>query len=349
MLLMEKITAVRIVLFIIGSLFVLIALYLFVRKKEGNKAPGWIAAAIIVFLLQSSAEWFVTTGIGFLSEHIPEFIYEIIFEKDPADENANQTEHIHRVTDTKKENVLEPDCTSGGSYEQIEICECGEAINRKTYEVGALGHDYNITTIPATCIDDGYIVHICERCGDEFTDNPIAATGHSYIDGICVNCGGEDPDYEKQYSGSDIVKILNDYIVSNSGAYKCYMGAESVSVFAEDRYNCFSIRTLVSYNLWGNNIQNVKFNASKLNDLGSITFKIGGATGCSGNMSVDIFIDKDIDDAPDYTYEIEASGFPIEIEPIDVTNAVSIAIQVSNHSNNENTLVFFDFKSTNVG
>ena len=346
---MEKITAVRIVLFIIGSLFVLIALYLFVRKKEGNKAPGWIAAAIIVFLLQSSAEWFVTTGIGFLSEHIPEFIYEIIFEKDPADENANQTEHIHRVTDTKKENVLEPDCTSGGSYEQIEICECGEAINRKTYEVGALGHDYNITTIPATCIDDGYIVHICERCGDEFTDNPIAATGHSYIDGICVNCGGEDPDYEKQYSGSDIVKILNDYIVSNSGAYKCYMGAESVSVFAEDRYNCFSIRTLVSYNLWGNNIQNVKFNASKLNDLGSITFKIGGATGCSGNMSVDIFIDKDIDDAPDYTYEIEASGFPIEIEPIDVTNAVSIAIQVSNHSNNENTLVFFDFKSTNVG
>lgn len=346
---MEKITAIRIVLFIIGSLFVLIALYLFIRKKEGNKAPGWIVAAMIVFLCQSSAEWFVTTGIGFLSEHIPEFIYEIIFEEDPADEDVNQTEHSHIVIDSKKENVLEPDCTSGGCYEQIEICECGEVINRKIYEVGALGHDYNITTIPATCIDDGYMIHICERCGDEFTDNPIAATGHSYIDAICVNCGGEDPDYEKQYSGSDIVKILNDYIVSNSGAYKCYMGAESVSVFAEDRYNCFSIRTLVSYNLWGNNIQNVKFNASKLNDLGYITFKIGGATGCSGNMSVDIFIDKDIDDAPDYTYEIEASGFPIEIEPIDVSDAVSIAIQVSNHSSNENTLVFFDFKSTNVG
>lgn len=349
MLLMEKIIAIRIVLFIIGSLFVLIALYLFTRKKEGNKAPRLIVAAIIVFLLQSSGEWFVTTGIEFLSEYIPEFIYEIIFEEDSVAEGANQTEHSHSVADTKKENIQEPDCTSGGSYEQIEICECGEVINHKTYEVDALGHDYNTTTIPATCTEDGYMVHICERCGDEFTDNPVAATGHSYIDGICVNCGGEDPDYEKQYSESDIVKILNDQIVSNSGAYKCYMGAESVSVFAEDRYNCFSIRTLVSYNLWGHNIQNVKFNASKLNDLGAITFKIGGATGCSGNMSVDIFIDKDIDDAPDYTYEIEASGFPIEIEPIDVSNAVSIAIQVSNHSSNENTLVFFDFKSTNVG
>lgn len=236
-----------------------------------------------------------------------------------------------------------------GSYEQINICECGEIIDRKIYEVDALGHDYNTTTVPATCTEDGYTLHTCKRCNDEYTDNLLATTGHSYIDGMCVDCGGEDPDVPKQYSGSDIVKILNDYIVSNSDAYKCYMGAESVSVFAEDRYNCFSIRTLVSYNLWGNNIQSVKFNASKLNDLGTISFKIGGATGCSGNMSVDIFIDKDIGDTPDYTYEVEASAFPIEIEPVDVSNAVSIAIQVSNHSNNENTLVFFDFRSTNVG
>lgn len=345
---MEKITAIRIVLFIIGSLFVLIALYLFTRKKEANKAPGWIVAAIIVFTLQSSWDWFVTTGIEFMSEYIPEFIYEIIFDEDHLAEGASQIEHSHIVADTRKENIQEADCISGGNYEQIEICECGEVLNRKTYEVAALGHKYSTTTVQATCTGDGYTLHSCERCGDEFTDNHEAATGHSYIDGICVNCGGENPDYEKQYSESDIVKILNDQIVSNSGAYKCYMGAESVSVFAEDRYNCFSIRTLVSYNLWGNNIQNVKFNASKLNDLGAITFKIGGETGGSGNMSVDIFIDKDIDDAPDYTYEIEASGFPIEIEPIDVSNAVSIAIQVSNHSSNENTLVFFDFKSTNV-
>lgn len=310
---MEKITAIKIVLFIIGSLFVLIALYLFTRKKEANKAPGWIIAAIIVFTLRSSWDWFVTTGIEFMSEYIPEFIHEIIFEEDPVAEGASQTEHSHIVADTKKENIQEPDCTSGGSYEQIEICECGEVLNRKTYEVAALGHKYSTTTVPATCTEDGYTLHSCERCGDEFTDNHEAATGHSYIDGICVNCGSV-----------DIAKILNDSIVSNSGAYKFYTGSESVSVFAEDRYNCFSIRTLVSYNLWGNNIQNVKFNASKLNDLGSITFKIGGATGCSGNMSVDIFIDKDIDDAPDYTYEIEASGFPIEIEPIDVSNAVSI-------------------------
>lgn len=346
---MEKISSIRIVLFIIGSLLVLIALYLFTKKKEGNKAPGLIVAAIIVFTLQSSWDWFITTGIEFMSEYIPEFIYEFIFEEDSVAEGASQTEHSHIVADTKKENIQEPDCTSGGSYEQIEICECGETLNRKTYEVAALGHKYSTTTVPATCTEDGYTLHSCERCGDEFTDNHEAATDHSYIDGICVNCGETDPDYEKQYSGSDIVKILNDQIVSNSGAYKCYMGTESVSVFAEDRYNCFSIRTHVSYNLWGHNIQNVKFNASKLNDLGSITFKIGGATDCSGNMSVDIFIDKDIDDAPDYTYEIEASGFPIEIEPIDVSKAVSIAIQVSNHSSNENTLVFFDFKSTNVG
>lgn len=346
---MEKIAVIRITLYIVCGLFILIGLYSFTRKKEVNKAPRWIVAAVMVFILQSSLDWFITTGLGYLSEHVPDFLYEIVSAGDSADEESNLTEHAHIAIETKKENVLEANCISKGSYELIEICECGEVVNRKIYEVDALGHNYSTTTVPATCMEDGYTAHICKRCEDKFTDTLVAATGHSYIDGICANCGGEDPDYEKQYSGSDIIKILNDHIVSNSSTYKCYMGAESVSVFAEDRYNCFSIRTLVSYNLWGHNIQNVKFNASKLNELGSITFKIGGATGCSGNMSVDIFIDKDIDDAPDYTYEIEASGFPIEIEPIDVSNAVSIAIQVSNHSSNENTLVFFDFKSTNVG
>ena len=349
MFLMEKITAIRITLYIICGLFVLIGLYYLTRKKETNKAPRWIIAAVMVLVLQSSLEWFITTGLGYLAEHVPDFLYKIVSKDDSADEDPNLTEHIHIVTEMKKENIMEADCISKGCYELIEICECGEEVSRKTYEVDALGHDYSTTTVPATCMEDGYTAHICKRCEDKFTDTPVVATGHSYLDGICVNCGGEDPGYEKKYSGSDIVQILNDYIVSNSGAYKSYIGSESVSVFAEDRYNCFSIRTLVSYNLWGNNIQSVKFNASKLNDFGSITFKIGGATGCSGNMSVDIFIDKDIDDAPDYTYEIEASGIPIEIEPIDVSNAVSIAIQVSNHSSNENTLVFFDFKSTNVG
>lgn len=344
---MEKITSIRIILYIIGGLFALIALYFVTRKKD--KAPGWIIATIFIFLLQSSLDWLVTTGLDYLSEHVPEYLYECFFDDDPADEEPNLTEHTHIAVETKKENILEADCISKGAYELIEICGCGEVINRKTYEVDALGHDYSTTTVSATCMEDGYTSHICKRCGDKFTDTLVATTGHSYLDGICVNCGVEDPDYEKKYSGSDIVKILNDYIVSNSGAYTSYMGSESVSVFAEDRYNCFSIRTLVSYNLWGNNVQSVKFNASKLNDFGSITFKIGGATGCSGNMSVEIFIDKDIGDAPDYTYEIEASGIPIEIAPIDVSNAVSIAIQVSNHSSNENTLVFFDFKTVDAG
>ena len=163
---MEKITAIKIVLFIIGSLFVLIALYLFTRKKEANKAPGWIIAAIIVFTLQSSWDWFVTTGIEFMSEYIPEFIHEIFFEEDPVAEGASKTEHSHIVADTKKENIQEPDCTSEGSYEQIEICECGEVLNRKTYEVAALGHKYSTTTVQATCTGDGYTLHSCERCGD---------------------------------------------------------------------------------------------------------------------------------------------------------------------------------------
>ena len=160
---MEKITAIKIVLFIIGSLFVLIALYLFTRKKEADKAPGWIIAAIIVFTLQSSWDWFVTTGIEFMSEYIPEFIHEIFFEEDPVAEGASQTQHSHIVADTKKENIQEPDCTSGGSYEQIEICECGEVINHKTYEVETLGHNYNTTNIPAINTNSIYVGMTCCR------------------------------------------------------------------------------------------------------------------------------------------------------------------------------------------
>ncbi|MBQ7715288.1 MAG: hypothetical protein IJT70_05400 [Clostridia bacterium] len=77
------------------------------------------------------------------------------------------------------------------------------------YDVGTLGHDYQITDIIApTCTEDGYTVYTCTRCGDSYNDDVIPAEGHvygdwsvvtvatCYTDGLehrlCTYCGDED-------------------------------------------------------------------------------------------------------------------------------------------------------------
>lgn len=138
------------------------------------------------------------------------------------------------------------------------------------------------------------------------------------------------------------MEVLSNSLVSDSGKFESYLGDESISVFAENRYNCFSFETAVSYNLWNNNIQNAIFNISDLNEITNLNFKIGGETGSSGSMTVEIFLDKTFDENADYTYEIEASAIPINVS-INIDGKTSLGIQVTNKSNNINTIVFFDF------
>lgn len=223
-----------------------------------------------------------------------------------AKESNNTTEHDHKKYKTKKENIIKANCTKKGSYDSVTYCKCGEELKRKTITTEVLNHKYN--------------------------------------KGVCIRCGQKDPNYVKVYNSKEIMEILSKSLVSDSGTYNEYLGSDSISVFARDRHNCFSINTAVSYNLWGGNVQTVVFNTSDLKKLNKLKFKIGGETGSSGAIKVEFFINKSFDAKANYTYNLEASSIPTKAS-IKIKNATSLGIRVTNNSNNQNRIVFFGFSS----
>ena len=70
-----------------------------------------------------------------------------------------------------------PTCTEPG-WEAYDTCS---RCDYTTYvELPALGHDYQAEIIPRTCEQDGFTLHSCLRCGDDYTDNVIGYLGHWY-------------------------------------------------------------------------------------------------------------------------------------------------------------------------
>ena len=41
-------------------------------------------------------------------------------------------------------------------------------------------HEYQVTVVAPTCAEQGYQLHVCPKCGDNYKDNYTAALGHSY-------------------------------------------------------------------------------------------------------------------------------------------------------------------------
>ena len=57
-------------------------------------------------------------------------------------------------------------------------------------------HDYQSMEIKPTCTEQGYMIHTCSICNDNYLDNYSAALGHDYLDGFCTRCGAKDPNYQ---------------------------------------------------------------------------------------------------------------------------------------------------------
>lgn len=85
----------------------------------------------------------------------------------------NPTGHnyvFNRVTQTAY-------CESFGEEEYI-CSNCGASDIRIIPE---LGHDYQATTVAATCTERGYKQHTCTRCGDSYNDSYTSALGHAMV------------------------------------------------------------------------------------------------------------------------------------------------------------------------
>jgi len=340
---------IPILLYFVSFILLLVAFITIVKQNEGS-----LKKAIFELLIS-----IISVTIGCYIQFGFDYISNIVSNKTSVDNKSNDTyetndntqdnrtqdnnkmQHKHTADMKKKENIINPTCIKTGSYEYVIYCKCGEELNRELFTIEANGHNYIETINEPNCTDQGFTEYICKECNDKYFDNYTDALGHDFNEGICTRCGYQNPDFIINNS-EGIMKILSNSVVSDSGTYAYYIGSESISVFAEECYNCFSINTAVSYNLWGGNVQNVVFNISKLNEFNELHFNIGGETGSSGTMGVEIFIDKSFDDSADYIYELDASAIPIDAK-INIANATSLGIKVTNYSNNVNRLVFYNF------
>lgn len=261
-------------------------------------------------------------------------------------EIKTESEHVHVSAGTHTV-TTEASCTQAGKVETIESCACGFEISKTIAEIPATGHSYQSSTMLPTCLNDGFITYTCSACKDSYIEQSesLLALGHSFSDGICTRCRIEDPDYIKVYSNKEIITMLNQAKVNSSSLFS-FSGSDPISVFAKDRTNCFSFQTAVSYNIWGNQVQNVTFNVEEIcKDIPTLYFSVGGADGSDGKMLVEFFVDGTTDSQPTQSFEIEASAYPIQ-SSINIENSKSLIIQVTNRSSTENKVVFFDFSSS---
>ena len=58
---------------------------------------------------------------------------------------------------------------------------------------GECHHDYYTSTVAPTCVYQGYTLHICKNCKNEYRDSYINSLGHRYVEGeknySCKTCG----------------------------------------------------------------------------------------------------------------------------------------------------------------
>ena len=93
-------------------------------------------------------------------------------------------------TDGEKviENNVNPDCTNSGSYDEVIYCAvCGAEVSRTSVFVPEKGHSYNAVVTDPTCTEDGYTTYTCSVCGDSYTDDEVAALGHTAGETVVEN------------------------------------------------------------------------------------------------------------------------------------------------------------------
>ena len=83
------------------------------------------------------------------------------------DQNDNN-DCTHPSTEWKIDK--EATCTTTGSKHK-ECSTCGETL--ATESISSLGHDYDETIIPPTEEQQGYTLHQCSRCDDNYKDNYV--------------------------------------------------------------------------------------------------------------------------------------------------------------------------------
>ena len=67
-------------------------------------------------------------------------------------------------------------------YSVYTCSNCGDSYTDDF--VAANGHTFQEILVPATCTHKGYVTHFCTTCGYEYSDTFVDETGHTYTDEV---------------------------------------------------------------------------------------------------------------------------------------------------------------------
>ena len=103
----------------------------------------------------------------------------------PTCTDAGYTTHVcavcdHTYTDTPVDALGHTESPAATCTEDQICTVCGVLLVEK------LGHSYEDTVTPPTCVDEGFTTHTCSRCHDTYTDTPVDALGHT--EGPAATC-----------------------------------------------------------------------------------------------------------------------------------------------------------------
>ncbi|MBP5466663.1 MAG: leucine-rich repeat domain-containing protein, partial [Clostridia bacterium] len=158
-------------------------------------------------------------------------------------ENDNvhkETRKINALGHTPKaaieENRIEPKCEESGGYDLVVYCSvCGEELSREHNEIAALEHSYTAVVTEPTCTEQGYTTHTCDKCNYSYTDNYVAALGHSYKDGYIF-----DDDYHWQETtcghSDAIIKVAHNFGDNNICSACGYNALKYVKIEGKEEY-----------------------------------------------------------------------------------------------------------------
>ena len=69
----------------------------------------------------------------------------------------------------------------------------GEGSQNPPVDDPSCQHSYSAVVTKPTCTNEGYTTYTCSLCKHSYTDNKVAALGHSYTNGTCTTCGAAKP------------------------------------------------------------------------------------------------------------------------------------------------------------
>ena len=134
------------------------------------------------------------------------------------------------TTETFLRNFVQVTCESAGYTGDLCCAHCGWMFSNGEHQA-ALGHNYQETTVEATCTGNGFKYTICQNCGKSSLDGVYPATGHEYnskitkptcTDGgytlnVCSKCGLSTITDETEPLGHDYVATVVEATCTRDG------------------------------------------------------------------------------------------------------------------------------------